>query len=311
MKFRIIGLFFLILWLLPPPSVLFALQIPAKDVIATDRDGNEKDLQSILDKILPTSPGVDLSALTASSHELNVLDGIDTTNVTAANLNSLMGGGEITLHSHPAGDSSNADTLDNIDSTQFLRSDTNDAFEGATLTIDGDVMLTSGATIASNSNGDIAINPQGTGTLTVGTSVDDTALNLRGDLTVSGTLFTPAMTELIVTTRQLEASVSRLQNVLLSRPEPVSDPYFFAYYSERGEGHLIQGNAVIYLSAQFLELSIVNEENPLFVKTTLLSAECNELAVIERTSTYFRVKELYKGTSSCPFLWEAGAKRRR
>ncbi|MEK7791394.1 MAG: hypothetical protein AAB309_07190, partial [Deltaproteobacteria bacterium] len=63
------------------------------------------------------------------------MDGISA-NVTTANLNALTGGGQSSLHTHAAGAATNADTLDDIDSLSFLRSDTSDNFTAGELTFD-------------------------------------------------------------------------------------------------------------------------------------------------------------------------------
>ncbi|OGQ59228.1 MAG: hypothetical protein A3G92_06935 [Deltaproteobacteria bacterium RIFCSPLOWO2_12_FULL_38_8] len=76
-----------------------------------------------LDGVASTLTSTELNILdgvTASAAELNKLDNAGA-NVTAANLDALTGSGETALHSHAAG---NATTLDSIDSSQFLRSDT-------------------------------------------------------------------------------------------------------------------------------------------------------------------------------------------
>lgn len=303
MKFKIIGFIFLILLLLPPP--ILALRIPARDVIGTDRSGVEKNLQEILNRILPIATHVDLSNLTA----------------TGSQLNELVGGGNTTLHSH-AGGVGNADTLDSLDSTQFLRSDTNATFSGSTLTIDGDVSLTSGGTISSTSNGNIAIEPNGTGVLTIGTAADETIMQLRGTLSVTGDIFTPALVELEMKTHELDTAVKNLQMAIQSQENlfqefndtvVFSNQAFQPYVFERGESHLTSGEAFVTLSPQFLEKVEIDRENPLFVKTTLLSDKCSELAVVERNDKppNFRVKELYNGGSDCPFLWEASARKKR
>ena len=107
------GIQFLIpLLLLLAPDTLFSNQIPATDIIATDKNGELRNLQDILDQILPTNDGVDLSDLTATAAELNVLHGIST-NVTAANLNALTGGGATALHSHGGGSTTLDGAYDN------------------------------------------------------------------------------------------------------------------------------------------------------------------------------------------------------
>lgn len=456
--------------LLSISSELFSqTRIPAKNVIGTDANDKERNLQDIINQILPTDPSSDLTNLIVGSTELNVLDGISSSltaselnildgisaNVTAANLNALTGGGQTSLHSHAGGaktldgayDSNTLDndydndasgdaqiTVDARDISFDLNDATNDykikidntttgtindglfftttgvggvltdaidasdggitnainvggnTITGTTATIDftnfdidnsgnetlaGDLTLTSGATISSTSNGDIAINPNGTGILTIGTASDGTGVHIRGDLSISGNISNPVLSGLIMTTKNLSSMVSKVnlelqksssiqefkaaipevveklkiwdEQVQFSKNEPITFKSAIRvkapvqveggvehyYYSEslgnirshseeslkpmivdRGEAELEQGEIYIPLSPQFLALVMIDEQHPLFVKTTLLSDRCHELAVIERTPSYFRVKELYGGKSNCPFIWEISAEKK-
>lgn len=317
-----------------------------------DKNNEETDLQTILNRLLPTNQGVDLSELKATSAELNILSGISS-NVTTANLNTLTGGNVTALHSH-TGTITDAATLDSLDSTQFLRSDTDDTFEGTALTIDGDVCLASGGTISTTSNGDVTVNPNGSGNILLGISGNQTIVQIQGDLSVSGDVFsgtilsfqekmrafqqglssasqsqiTKSLQEFEETISQTRKRVALLEEAYKTsaRDNKKDENRQTAYSSflreslkgesfeenlfERGESQLNNGEATILLSAPFLERTEIDEDHPLFVKTTLLSSDCHELAVVERSLFYFRVKELYQGTSQCPFLWEASAKKR-
>ena len=122
-------------------------KIPASEVQVTKKDntGLRGNLQEILNKLLPIDSSIDLSNLTATGTELNALDGINTSTVTAANLNTLTSGSSsdaVALHTHTTGvTADNAQLLDSIDSTSFLRSDTSDSFSSGTLTIDSGTTL--------------------------------------------------------------------------------------------------------------------------------------------------------------------------
>lgn len=298
-----------------PFSVLFVLQLfvvspaDAKNQIFASEvrayiNSQQTDVQALLDNLVPKNSS--LKDLTASSKELNILEGISA-NVSSANLNTLTGGSSSnadSLHTHSA---SNAGTIDNLDSTQFLRSDTSDTFEGTTLTIDGDISLTSGATIDSSSNGNITVNPNGTGIIQLGTSSNITGVSVSGDMSVSGNISNPIVTGLIAQVNSLDLAIMELQSEnSYENTYPSLKPYLY----EKGENKLLKGEAHIELSQSFLEAVIIDEAHPLFVKTTLLSDLCHELAVVERNPQFFRVKELYRGTSNCPFLWEASAQRK-
>ncbi len=333
-------------------------------------NNSQTTVQKILDDIAP--PDTRLKEITSSSAELNALDGISA-NVTANNLNTLTGGANSdadALHTHPGG-VGNAGTLDNLDSAQFLRSDANDTFEGDTLTLNGDMSLASGGNILTSSNGNVTINPNGSGIIQLGTSTNETGIQMTGDLTVSGNISNPAISSLKLQVESLNTTLMDLQSknsfepalkefrehlpqviqelaslkehvtieksnavtmnssLLVKGALEVEGPItsilqsenfgkmnIFSQYSlkpflfERGESKLLNGEMLIYLSAQFLEAVVIDEDHSLFVKTTLLSADCHPLAVVERTSHYFRVKELYDGQSNCPFLWEASAHRK-
>lgn len=96
-------------------------------------------------------------AVTSDAAELNKLDGTGPT-VTAANLTDLTDGGPADpLHTHAS--VANAGTLDSLDSTQFLRSDTSDSFTSGTLTVSaGATLQVSGNLYA---NGSIRVDQDG------------------------------------------------------------------------------------------------------------------------------------------------------
>ena len=242
-------------------------------------NNSQTTVQAILDRVTPNSNSSSLKDLTASTSELNVLDGISA-NVTTANLNTLAGGSASNadaLHIHTIA-LANATTLDDLDSVQFLRSDANDTFEGSTLNL--------------------------------GTDSNKTTVDIKGDISVSGIFYTPTLASLIAKVQHLDSALTALQagaplNMLLKEYQDA-----LPHVTTVGENVLLNGEALIHLSPLFLEAVTIDENHPLFVRTTLLSADCNELAVVERTPLYFRVKELYQGDSNCPFLWEASAQRK-
>ncbi|MBI3018843.1 MAG: hypothetical protein HYY61_03015 [Deltaproteobacteria bacterium] len=324
-------------------------------------NNSQVSVQEILEQTTPPS-STKLKDLTASVQELNVLGGISSS-VTSQNLNTLVGGSSSdadSLHVHSGG-VGNAGTLDTLDSVQFLRADADDTFEGNTLSLDGDLQLNSGGSFVTSSNGNITINPNGTGLLKVGTSDNTTAMDLKGDLSVSGDISNPLILSLKMEVQSLNNMIMELQSAnsfppmikdiqsikesfIIKDTQPVTlnnsllvkgnlqvegpiQRVFHSknfgplhtfgtqalrpYMDERGEAALIKGEALIYLSAPFLELVTIDQEHPLFVKITLLTADnSNPIAVVERTSKYFRVKELYGGESNVSFLWEASAERK-
>jgi excisionase family DNA binding protein len=86
--------------------------------------------------------------------------------------------------------SSDADTLDDLDSTQFLRSDADDEFTGGTLTIAGGSALTIAGTFTVGtigSSGDLVIDPDGGG-VSIGTGTPGSIDLAGGDLFVTDDL---------------------------------------------------------------------------------------------------------------------------
>jgi hypothetical protein len=78
---------------------------------------------------------------------------------------------------------------------------------------------------------------------------------------------------------------------------------------DRGQGRLINGEAVITLDPIFLASVSISVGNPMLVQVTLTS-DCNGVYVSETTGTGFTVKELRNGTSNATFNWEVACKRR-
>lgn len=123
-------------------------------------NSSQTNVQALLDRLTPKS--ADFKNLTATTNELNILHGTNPT-VTTQNLNTLTAGSTSnadSLHTHPSG-VGNASTIDNLDSSQFVRSDVSDTFEGDLLTL--------------------------------GTSGNETGVALSGDLTVTGNITNPAL----------------------------------------------------------------------------------------------------------------------
>lgn len=85
----------------------------------------------------------------------------------------------------------------------------------------------------------------------------------------------------------------------------IEGPEAAAY--ERGTGSLINGEGEIKFTNEFG--LIVNAES-LTVQITPLSAESEGIAVIEKTASGFKVKEMRKGTGSYKFDWEAKGVRK-
>lgn len=79
----------------------------------------------------------------------------------------------------------------------------------------------------------------------------------------------------------------------------IEGPEVAAY--ERGTATLENGEAQITLSAHF---ALVASGNNITVQTTPLFAASKGLAVIERTTTSIKVKELWNGTGNYKFDWE-------
>lgn len=85
----------------------------------------------------------------------------------------------------------------------------------------------------------------------------------------------------------------------------IEGPEVAAY--ERGTAQLVNGEAEIFFSETF---EIVANPNTMTVMTSPWSADAKGLAIVERTATGFKVKELGGGTGNYQFDWEAKAVRK-
>ena len=85
----------------------------------------------------------------------------------------------------------------------------------------------------------------------------------------------------------------------------IEGPEAAAY--ERGTAELVNGEAFIPYSETF---GIVINPNTVTVQLTAQSAESLGLAVVEKTATGFKVKELMKGTGNYAFDWEVKGVRK-
>lgn len=81
------------------------------------------------------------------------------------------------------------------------------------------------------------------------------------------------------------------------------------YFKDRGQGKLINGEAVIEIDPIYQQAVTINDENPLLVQLTL-TGDCNGVFVSEKNSSSFKVKELMGGSSNATFDWEITAKRK-
>ncbi|MBI4041112.1 MAG: hypothetical protein HY390_04515, partial [Deltaproteobacteria bacterium] len=166
-----------------------AKRIFAKDVLMTDSNNQEIDLQSFLNRLPSLKNNIDLSGLTASVLELNKLDGVTATttelNILAgltattsqlntlgsiqASLSEVVGGGQTALHSHSGG----ASTLD--DAYNNGQSITVDTGAGLTLTngASQSLVIDSDTTNSTEVNGALDIN---VGTTTASVNAIEIAL---------------------------------------------------------------------------------------------------------------------------------------
>ena len=85
----------------------------------------------------------------------------------------------------------------------------------------------------------------------------------------------------------------------------IEGPEAAAY--ERGTAALANGEVFVPFSEHF---GIVGNHRTMTVSLTPLSADSKGLAVIEKTSTGFRVKELYQGQGNYSFDWEVKSVRK-
>jgi len=85
----------------------------------------------------------------------------------------------------------------------------------------------------------------------------------------------------------------------------IEGPEAAAY--ERGTAELVEGEAFIPYSETF---GMVINPNTVTIQLTPLSAESFGLAIVEKTETGFKVKELMKGKGNYPFDWEVKGVRK-
>ena len=75
----------------------------------------------------------------------------------------------------------------------------------------------------------------------------------------------------------------------------------------RGTANLVNGEVEVVFPDHFME--VINPQT-MTVNLTPLSAESKGLAVVEKTATGFKVKELAQGTGNYGFDWEVKAVRK-
>ena len=85
----------------------------------------------------------------------------------------------------------------------------------------------------------------------------------------------------------------------------IEGPEAAAY--ERGTTQLVNGEATVLFPDHF---GLVANHETMTVMLTPLSADCKGLAVIEKTRTGFKVKELFQGTGTYSFDWEVKCVRK-
>lgn len=85
----------------------------------------------------------------------------------------------------------------------------------------------------------------------------------------------------------------------------IEGPEAAAY--QRGTATLVNGEAEITFPEHF---QLVANPNTMTITTSPWSADSKGLAVVERTATGFRVKELFGGTGNYQFDWRVEAKRK-
>jgi hypothetical protein len=85
----------------------------------------------------------------------------------------------------------------------------------------------------------------------------------------------------------------------------IEGPEAAAY--ERGTATLVNGEAEITFADHF---QIVANPSTMTITTSPWSADAKGLAVVERTATGFKVKELFGGTGTYQFDWRVDAKRK-
>ncbi len=80
-------------------------------------------------------------------------------------------------------------------------------------------------------------------------------------------------------------------------------------FQDYGTSQLVNGKVHIELDKTFAYTVCINEKHPLRVMVTLNDADCNGVAVINRSATGFDVVELAHGTSNASFTYEVVANR--
>lgn len=85
----------------------------------------------------------------------------------------------------------------------------------------------------------------------------------------------------------------------------IEGPEAAAY--ERGTAQLIEGEAIITFSEHF---QAVSNPQTMTVQVVPLSADSKGLAVVEKTATGFKIKELFAGAGNYQFDWEVKCVRR-
>ena len=107
---------------------------------------------------------------------------------------------------------------------------------------------------------------------------------------------------------------AQVKNFVEDHPKDASKQIWYACVEgpeaaafNRGTGQLVNGEGEVKFPEHF-ELTI--NPNTLTIQITPLSAESEGIAVIEKTATGFKVKELRKGTGTYQFDWEAKGVRK-
>jgi hypothetical protein len=118
----------------------------------------------------------------------------------------------------------------------------------------------------------------------------------------------------IVTFLSRDAMSAPVKNFFMDHPRDETKHIWYACIEgpeaaayERGTAQLVNGEAFIPFSEHF---EIVINPETMTVNLTPNSAESLGLAVVEKTATGIRVKELYKGQGNYQFDWEAKAVRK-
>lgn len=81
------------------------------------------------------------------------------------------------------------------------------------------------------------------------------------------------------------------------------------WYVDRGQGSLVNGEAVVTLDPMFLETVTNDDAHPMIVKITPTD-DCNGMFVSVKSTDHFVVRELMRGRSNASFDWEVSIKRK-